>query len=89
MAKVVKTIRVEEALFEKLNEIASKEFDGNATATLEAFIEQGVALREFTEQERWFIYSKSNSVVHHYSKVDRGSYEEATRIRALTSALWV
>ena len=89
MAKVVKTVRIEEALVEKLAEIADKEFSGNATAALEAFIEQGVALREFTEQERWFIYSKSNSVVHHYSKTERGSFEEASRIRALTSALWV
>ena len=89
MAKVVKTVRIEESLVEKLAKIADAEFEGNATAALEAFIEQGVALREFSEQERWFIYSKSNSVVHHFSKTERGSFEEANRIRSLTSALWI
>lgn len=89
MAKVTKTWRVEDSLLEKLSDIANEEFDGNVTAALEAFLEQGVALRTFTEQERWFIYSKSNSVVHQYSKTERGSFEEAQRIRSLTTALWV
>lgn len=89
MAKVVKTVRIEETLIEKMSEIALSEFNGNATAALEAFIEQAIALRHFTEQERLFIYSQSNSVVHKFSKTERGSFEEATRIRALTSALWV
>lgn len=89
MAKVVKTVRIEEDLVEKLNEIAKAEFDGNATAALEAFIEQGIALREFTEQERWYMYTKSKSVVHHYSKTPFDSPEEFKRTRSLTTVLWI
>lgn len=89
MAKVTKTWRVEDSLLEKLSDIANEEFDGNVTAALEAFLEQGVALRSFTEQERWFIYSRSNEVAYLYSGTERGSPEEAKRIRSLTTALWV
>lgn len=89
MAKVAKSVRIEEALVESLAEIAESEFNGNMTEALESFIEQGIALRKFTEQERWFIYTKSKAVVYQYSKTDRGSREEAERTRDLTTVLWI
>lgn len=89
MAKVMKTMRIEESLISAMEEIAGREFDGNVTAALEAFIQQGVALRKFTEQERWFIYSRSNEVIHMYSGIERGSIEEAQQVRSLTAALWI
>lgn len=89
MAKVAKSVRIEESLIESLAEIAESEFGGNMTEALESFIEQGIALRKFTEQERWFIYTKSKAVVYQYSKTERGSREETERTRDLTTVLWI
>jgi hypothetical protein len=89
MAKVVKTVRIEETLLEKLGSIADLEFGGNATAALEAFIEQASALRSFSEQERWAIYSVAKGVAVNQSGVQCDPAEELKRTRSLTTALWI
>jgi hypothetical protein len=89
MAKVVKTVRIEETLLEKLGAVADLEFGGNATAALEAFIEQASALRSFTEKERWAIYSVAKSVVVNRAGVQCDPAEELKRTRSLTAALWI
>lgn len=89
MAKVVKTVRIEESLVEKMAKIADAEFGGNATAALEAFIEQAAALREIPEGVRWGIYSKVNEQVLSEMDIERGTPEEYKALRSITLALWI
>ena len=89
MAKITKTMRIEEDLSNKLAEIAALEFDGNATAALEAFIQQGIALRSIDADVRWGIYSACNELVLQEMGVERGSKEEYKVINAFTTALWI
>ena len=89
MAKVVKTVRIEESLIDAVNKIADKEFNGNATAALEACMEQAIALRKIPENVRWGIYSNSNQQMLDDLDVERGTKEEFEAIRSLTKALWI
>ena len=89
MAKVVKTVRIEESLIEKLNEVADVEFGGNATAALEAFISQAIAVRTIPECVRWGIYSKSKEQMLSDMDIERGSRAEHVAINNLTTALWL
>lgn len=89
MAKVVKTVRIEESLVERMGEIAMSEFDGNATAALEEFIKQAVELRKIPEAARWAIYSKSNQAMLDSMGVKRGSKDELEALKALTAALCI
>ena len=89
MAKVVKTVRIEESLIDAVNKIADQEFNGNATAALEACIGQAVALRKIPENVRWGIYSNSNQQMLDDLDVERGTKDEYEAIRSLTTALWI
>ena len=89
MAKVVKTVRIEESLIDAVNKIADQEFSGNATAALEACMEQAIALRKIPENVRWGIYSNSNQQMLDDLDVERGTKEEFEAIRSLTKALWI
>lgn len=89
MAKVVKTVRIEESLVEKLSEIAAAEFGNNATAALEAFIEQAIAVRNIPEGVRWGIYSKSSEQMLRDMDIERGTRGEHAAINNLTTALWL
>jgi len=89
MAKVVKTVRIEEDLIDKLGEIAKAEFGGNATAALESFIKQAIAVRDIPEGVRWGIYSKSNEQMLMDMDIERGSRAEYVAIANLTTALWL
>ena len=89
MAKVVKSVRIEESLFEAMTKIADSEFGGNATAALEACISQAVALRKIPENVRWGIYSNSNQQMLDDLDVERGTKEEFEAVRSLTKALWI
>ena len=89
MAKVVKSVRIEESLFDDLTKIADSEFGGNATAALEACVSQAVALRKIPENVRWGIYSNSNQQMLDDLSVERGTKDEYEAIRSLTKALWI
>lgn len=89
MAKVVRTHRIEESLLDELSKIADAEFNGNATAALEACIEQAIALRKIPENVRWGIYSNSNQKMLDDLAVERGTKEEFEAVRYLTKALWI
>lgn len=89
MAKVVKSVRIEESLFEDLTKIADSEFGGNATAALEACIEQAIALRKIPENVRWGIYSNSNQQMLDDLDIERGTKDEYDAIRSLTTSLWI
>lgn len=89
MAKVVKTVRIEESLVEKLGDIAEQEFGGNATAALEAIIGQAADLRVIPEVVRWSVYSKVNEQILSEMGVQRGTQEEYKLIRSITSALGI
>lgn len=89
MAKVVKSVRIEESLFEDLTKIADSEFGGNATAALEACIEQAIALRKIPENVRWGIYSNSNQQMLDDLDIERGTKGEYDAIRSLTTSLWI
>lgn len=89
MAKVVKTVRIEESLVEKLGDIAEQEFGGNATAALEAIIGQAADLRVIPEVVRWNIYAKVNDQILSEMGIQRGTQEEYKLIRSITSALGI
>lgn len=89
MAKVVKSVRIEESLFDELTKIADSEFGGNATAALEACVSQAVALRKIPENVRWGIYSNSNQQMLDDLDIERGTKGEYDAIRSLTTSLWI
>lgn len=89
MAKIVKTVRIEESLIEKLTSIADSEFEGNQTAALEAFIKQAVALRAYSVEDRWDMFSS-----YRRFKADNGSHdlydrESVERTKNLSDLLWI
>lgn len=89
MAKVVKTVRIEESLVEKLSEIADKEFGGNATAALESFVSQALASRVMPSGVRWGIYSKVKDQVIDEMDIQRGTKQEFDVISSITEMLGI
>lgn len=89
MAKVVKTVRIEESLVEKLGEIADKEFDGNATAALESLVSQAIASRVMPSGVRWGIYSKVKDQVLDEMEIQRSTKREFEVISCITEMLGI
>lgn len=89
MAKIVKTVRIEESLIEKLVNIADSEFGGNMTAALESCVSQAANLRVMPIDVRWGIYSKAKEQVISDMAIERGTQDECKVILALTSALGI
>ena len=89
MAKIVRTNRIEESLIDELSKIAELEFDGNSTAALEACLEQAIAMRKISEQERWRIYSGLKQRFIDDLGIKLGSKEEIVAIKTLCAALLV
>jgi hypothetical protein len=89
MAKVVKTVRIEEALVEKLAKIADVEFEGNATAALESLLSQAIASRVMPSGVRWGIYSKVKDLVIDEMEIQRGTKLEFDVISSITEMLGI
>jgi hypothetical protein len=84
MAKIVKPIRFEQELIDKIQSIADVEHSGNYTAALESLAVQAIALRDIDERARWMMYSGSKRLGA-FNNLDEREYMNLTK--KMTKAL--